>query len=172
MLNEIDKALKQYQVKWDKLVDATQNQDFFRQLRPTAVGWKTVDLADYDRRFNELRELCDQIHLAWLNGRWLATLHLKDQKLDGGIQIIKLMQRRPDSTDTVGLDHLDFYSPTDNIEAILAKEKELKWTKEMNGEQCKWISVWFGDTEAKLRTNTVIDVCMTELETVNRSLTK
>ncbi len=59
--------------------------------------------------------------------------HLRDQVLERGVELIKLMERRPDSTDAVGLDHVDFYSP--NVvrgEAVLASEMDLKWTRESN----------------------------------------
>jgi hypothetical protein len=80
------------------------------------------------------------------------------------------MQRRPGSTDAVGLDHIDFMDMEEtNTKAVLADESDLKWTEEKNG-LCQWTSVWFDGTEAKLRTGTVVDVCIDELEEVNSKL--
>jgi hypothetical protein len=170
MIDELNKALKDYQVKWETLVATRSDKPFFEGLKTTAVAWKTTDLAEFDRIFAELREKCDQIHLGWINERWLGTLHLREGELEGGVKIIKLMQRRPGSTDDVGLDHVDFYSPqVKGAEGILKDEPDLKWTPENNGH-CNWISIWFDNTEAKLRTGTTIDVCIKELEEINKQI--
>jgi hypothetical protein len=76
------------------------------------------------------------------------------------LRIIKLMQRRPGSTDGVGLDHVDFYTP-DAVEPVLKKEDNLKWNFEKNNAQ--WHSVWFAAGEAKLRNDTICGVCADEL---------
>src|SRR5260370_14095800 len=158
MIEELNKAIGEYQTKWQALVAGRRDKVFFESLKPTSVGWKTEDLADFNKRFAEMRDDCEQIHLVWLNGRWIATMILRDTKLDWGIATIKLMQRRPNSADAVGLDHVDFYSPhAIDSQTIAAKEPDLKLTDEVNG-LCKWTSLWFDGTEAKLRHETVIDV--------------
>jgi hypothetical protein len=167
-VNELNSAIALYFKKWQAFVHDRQDQAFFADLQPTSIGWKTVDRADFDVRFATYRDLSDQVHLGWVNGRWLATFHLAEAPLDLGIQIIKLMERRPGSSDAVGLDHLDFYVPP----GVSAKEKAaaeagVKWSEEMNGEHCQWISLWFDGTEAKLRGDSVIDVCIAELEHCN-----
>jgi hypothetical protein len=173
MFDELNAAIDGYFGKWRALIDARQdekNKEFFDRLKPHAVGWKVADQAEYDRLFNEWRGACDQIHVAWMNDRWLATMHLRDQKLHGEIEIIKLMQRRPGSSDTLGLDHVDFMDMEEvNTKAILAEETDLKWTDEVNG-LCKWTSIWFDGTEAKLRSGTVVDVAIAELQAVNNKI--
>lgn len=170
MLDKLSAAFQEFHTKWDALIAERTNQAFFRGLKPTAIAWKTTDLAEFDRIFAELREKSDQIHLGWINERWLATMHLREGEVKGGIKLIKLMQRRPGSADAIGLDHVDFYSPeVAGAEAILKTEPSLKWTPEDNGH-CHWLSLWFADTEAKLRTGTTIDVCIKELEDINRQL--
>lgn len=166
-MHDINQAVINYRRQWQALSQARINQTFFAGLKPTALGWKSLDLAEFDRLFVQLREHCDQIHLGWINERWLATMHLKNSRLEWGIRIIKLMQRRPGSSDAVGLDHVDFLLPKaaneSNAQVILQKEPSLKWSLETNNAHCNWISIWFNDTEAKLRTNTVLDVCIAEL---------
>lgn len=164
MLEELSRATQAYMQKWRKLVDARTDQEFFTSLKPTAVAWKTTDLNDFNRRFIVLRDLSDQIHLGWINERWLATFHLKDTVFEDGITVVKLMQRRPGSADTVGLDHLDFYyAPgTSDAKQIVAAEAGITWTEEHNGKS-KWLSIWFDNTEAKLRTDTVLAVCIREM---------
>jgi len=170
MFDELNQAIDEYLAKWQNLVAQRQNKEFFDRMKVCAVGWKTADLAEYDRLFAAWREACDQIHVGLINDRWIATMHLKDSELHGGVTIIKLMQRRPGSTDAVGLDHIDFMDMEEtNTKAVLADESDLKWTEEKNG-LCQWTSVWFDGTEAKLRTGTVVDVCIDELEEVNSKL--
>lgn len=171
-MEELNTAIDIYNAKWQKLVAARRNKRFFEQLKPTAVGWKTEDFVDFQGRFHDLRDDCDQIHLGWINDRWIATMHLKDGgQLGLDLRVIKLMQRRPDSTDAVGLDHIDFLIP-ENVDAptILAAESGLSWTDEKNGQFCKWISLWFENTEAKLRTDTVVGVAIAELQAINKNL--
>ena len=164
MLDELRTALEDYTVKWRAVVDGANATDFFEALKPTAVAWKTEDLTDFIARFDELQAVCDQVHLGWINERWLATMHLKDETLQEGITIVKLMQRRPGSTDAVGLDHVDFLITNGgDAKQVMTSEPALKWTEESNGERCKWISVWFDSLEAKLRSDTVLQVCADEL---------
>ncbi|MET1033185.1 MAG: hypothetical protein ABWX94_01675 [Candidatus Saccharimonadales bacterium] len=165
MVGELNTAITEYQEKWERLVAGRKDKSFFKQLRPTSVAWKAEDLADFDSRLAALRDQADQIHIAWLNGRWLATIHLRETTLVNGLTIVKLMQRRPESTDATGLDHLDFYFDPSKSAAkdILDQEPNLKWTEEKNGDHCKWISVWFENTEAKIRGDTVLDVCADEM---------
>jgi len=173
MFDQLNQDIDAYLAKWKSLIASRKddkNKEFFERLKPTSVGWKTTDLAEYDRIFSEWREACDHIHTAWLNDRWVAEMHLKADKLHGDIEVIKLMQRRPNSSDKVGLDHLDFMDMEEtNTKAILAEETDLKWTDEENG-LCKWTSIWFEDTEAKLRQGTVIDVSIAELQEVNNKI--
>jgi hypothetical protein len=109
--------------------------------------------------------------LGWVNERWLASLHLKDSELPGGIKILKLMQRRAGSTDPVGLDHLDFHAESeDEIKRILTNETDLNAAEESNNPLCHWHSIRFDDTEAKLRSDTVLDICIAELQEANRKI--
>ena len=162
MINELTAALQNYQKEWEALVAERANKPFFESLKPTSVAWKTEDLADYDARMAELRDMCDQIFAVWMNDRWIAKLHLKEGVLPWNLRIIKLMQRRPDSTDKTGLDHIDFYTPDgDAIKPALQAETNLKWTYEKNNAE--WHSVWFAGTEAKVRNDTICSICADEL---------
>jgi hypothetical protein len=175
MIDELNGALKTYHTKWHELTAKRKNKAFFERLKPIAVAWKVEDLSDFDQRFASLRDTCDQIHLGWLDGRWLATLHLKESALLENISVIKIMQRRPGSTDAVGLDHVDFLLPDDvDALAILKSEPDLKWTEELGGTFCTWVSLWFAGTEAKLRAKnlTTPDACIRELEEMRAAVMK
>lgn len=170
MLEEINTALDIYLAKWQKFAAARKNKALFESLHPAAVGWKVADFGEFQRRLHELCQACDQIHMGVLNDRWIATLHLRDQKLGLGIELIKLMQLRPGSKDALGLDHLDFLLPAGtDTKSVLTQEQGLKWTDEKNG-LCKWTSIWFDNTEAKLRADTTFDVCAAELTAVSKKI--
>jgi hypothetical protein len=173
MLDEYNNAIEAYHQKWHKLVDGRKDKAFFKSLQPTSIGWKTADRAEFNERALVLRDLSDQVHYGWVNERWLATFHLKGLPLTGDIALIKLMQRRPGSTDAVGLDHIDYFIPTqDDIKPLLDAEPNLQWTEERNGDNCRWISLWFDKTEAKLRRDTVLEVCAKELRDVEAQILK
>jgi hypothetical protein len=172
MIDELTRSMGAYDVKWQALIADRANREFFESLLGTAVGWKAIDQADFDTRFAELRDLSDQVHLGWVNERWLATFHLKDATLPMGITLVKLMQRRPGSNDATGLDHVDFrFKKSDvGLKDILSEEPSLKWDEETNGEHCKWISVWFAGGEAKIRSDTVLDVCAAEMKDLEHKI--
>jgi len=161
MFEEYTTAVEQYHQKWQSLVDSSEHADYLNSLPMTAIGWKTQDRAELLQRLDALRDMCDQIHFGWVNERWIISLHLKDLALPHDVRIIKLMERRPGSTDTIGLDHIDFYAP--NAADTLDEAIDIQWSKEMSGSHCKWISIWFAETEAKLRGDTVLQVCADEL---------
>lgn len=169
MLSELDGCINDYLKKWERFVQERKDPAFFGGLKPTAVGWKTEDFEDFDHRLAQLKGACNQLHLGWVNERWLATLYLKDV-LAGGVRIIKLMQRRPGSTDEVGLDHVDFAADTDSLMAFLRQEPEVKWTEERNGDHCHWTSIWFAGTEAKFRPDTVLATAALELGVADRRI--
>jgi hypothetical protein len=56
------------------------------------------------------------------------------------------------------------------VATVLHAEDDLKWNEERNGEHCKWISVWFAGSEAKLRTDTVLAPCIAEMQDIERML--
>ena len=173
MVEEINKSLKDYRSKWQHLISGSIDRGFFKKLKPVAVGWKVADRKQYDSVYAELHEQCDRTVETWMNDRWIAKMHLRKSKLTDNIEIIKLMQRRPNSKDAVGLDHVDFYGPeVVKAEKILGKETSIKWTIETNDvlDDYKWISIWFDNTEAKLKSSTVMDIIITELKQINQKI--
>jgi hypothetical protein len=173
MLEQLNSELETYFVKWQVLIAARKNNEFFSTLKPVAVGWKVADKAEYDRIYEELRLDCDKIVETWMNGRWIAKLHLKSTTLPGSISIIKLMQRRPGSDDALGLDHVDYYGQqVANADSVLKAEADLKWSTESNDAVAgyEWISVWFDGGEAKLKAGTVVDIVVQELQELSESL--
>jgi hypothetical protein len=163
MVDELRKNVIEYLDAWAVLSEERHNKAFFAKLKPTAIGWKFTDRAEVMERFNEIRDLCEQVHFGWINERWVICVYFKDLVLPGDIKVLKLMERRPGSHDPVGLDHIDFYAGGIDVAAALADEQDLRYAEEHNGEHCKWISVWFDGGEAKLRNDTVLKVCADEM---------
>lgn len=175
MVDEINQAVNGYGKQWAALIEERQDKDYFKKLKPVAVGWKVADQTEYQTVYQQLRPLCDRIVETWMNGRWIAKMHLRDTTLERSIEIIKLMERRPDSDDALGLDHVDFYHPdVEQAEEVLANEKDLKWSHESNDvvDNYDWISIWFDGNEAKLKAQTVIDIVTVELQEINNKLKK
>jgi hypothetical protein len=173
MLDKLNEALQDYDQKWQKLIAGRTDHAFFEALKPTAVGWKTTDRAEYDRLLAELHDQADNVAEIWMNGRWVAKLHLKDVRLTNGVEIVKIMQRRPGSTDAVGLDHVDFYGPeVAQMERILTSEPGLKWSRENNDILAgyDWLSIWFDGTEAKLKHETVLQIVRAELAELDKRI--
>ena len=162
MVEKLRKDLALYFNDWQVVVDERLNSDFFSALKPTAAGWKFTDRDELMERFAEIRDLCDQVHFGWINERWVICAHFKELVLPGDITVVKLMERRPNSEDPIGLDHVDFHT-TAPVKQNIELEEGLEWNEERNGEHCKWISVWFEGGEAKLRNDTVLQVCADEM---------
>lgn len=164
MIDELNAATKEFISKWQLMVSTRKDKQLFSSAKPISIGWKVADLNEFDTCYAQLKGECDQIHLKWMNERWIATMVLREPSLEWGMRVVKLMQRRPGSSDALGFDHLDFYTPNVGDAAKMkAQEPDLKWTDEENG-LCKWTSLWFNSTEAKFRRESVVAVCINELK--------
>jgi hypothetical protein len=171
MLDQLNKALQSYRSQWQALVEQRKDRAFFDALIPTSVGWKVKETADFDALVRGLRDLCDHVMLVRMNGRWVAKLVLRDTRLEWGIRIIKILQLRPGSKDTVGMDHVDFYSNLSEkqIEEALARE-DIKWSHEENRPGYIWASVWFDGTEAKIKNYTILDIHTQDLSDISTNI--
>ena len=167
MIDELNNAIDDYKGKWQKLTAQRSDKPFFEALFPTSVGYKAVDRTEFDRCVAELQDLCSDVLFVWMNDRWVAKMILREP-IGWGIGIVKVLQRRPGSTDVAGFDHVDFYSHKNEaeIERTLAKE-DLKWTHEENRTDYTWASIWFDNTEAKIKNYTILDIEMRQLADVN-----
>ena len=174
MIDDLNTALGDYFSRWHDLCRGRKDTLFFDNLKPVALGWKVQNRDEYDRILTELHDKADKIIETWMNERWIAKVHLKDEKLTGNIELVKIMLRRPGSTDAVGLDHLDFYAPEfSRAEQVLQAETDLRWSWESNDviEGYDWLSVWFDHTEAKIKSDTVLDIVAAELQDLSKRIT-
>lgn len=174
MIERINGAIDTYQEQWNAMLDGCNDRTFFDSLTPTSLGWKVGDEADYRHACAQLMSKSDQIVETRMNDRLIAKIHLGDVALSGGIEIVKVMQRRPGSKDATGLDHIDFYHPDmAAAEMALSSEPHLRYSQERNDiiEGYPWLSVWFGNSrEAKIKNYTVLDIVQAELAILNNRL--
>lgn len=169
MFDEVNQAVNEYMDKWHGFVAERKNKDFFERLKPTAVAWKVADLAEYDNLLREWRSEADRVIETWMNGRWIALLELRDSKLPGGIQILELMQRRPEGQDATGLTHVDFMDMEETNTKAILEEEGVDWGDGQNGSAI-WTFINFEGGEAKLRRGTVLDVVIGELDETNNKI--
>jgi hypothetical protein len=171
MIDDMQTALTEYRQQWEAYTDQLLDQDFWKGCRMTAIGWKVEDETEFNDKLLALRDISDQVHLGWVNERWIATFHLRESRFEEDIRIVKLMQRRPGSIDAIGLDHADFLLPNGvDAKAVVSADEPVEWSEETNGEHCKWISIWFAGTEAKLRSDTTLEVCIKEMQAANAAV--
>lgn len=173
MFEQVNQALDEYFGKWRRLIDGrkdARNKEFFERLKPTAVGWKVADFDEYNRLLQEWRGACETIVEKWINERWVAKLHLKDISLNGDIKVIELIMRRSDSSASSGFNSVDFLCMEEtNARAILEEESDIQWSDEKNGIS-EWISIKFDNTEAKLRSWTILDLAQEELRLISNEI--
>lgn len=174
MVDELQKALDIYLVAWRNFTKQRKDAEFFASLHPISVGWKVADQAAYTEHFAELQTISKRVTGSWLDERWLGGFYTKDELLPEGIRHIKLMQRRPAKpNDSLGLDHVDFLLPEGiDIEQLLRNDPEISWERE-KGDLCEWISVRFGNNEAKLRfvDKTSFDAVIKEWQIIKNEVT-
>ncbi len=135
-------------------------------LQPTAVGWKVADLAAFSETMNGLLTLSNQFHVGTVNDRLIGSFILKQPLETEGIRIIKVLQRRPDSTDELGLDHIDFYVNDLGGAKEALRSVKANWQIESNDVH-EWISVRFGEVleyEAKFIDHTVLRAGIEEMK--------
>ena len=166
-ISDLGIRAEQYWQKWENF----RKQHDLKEFKPSTVAFKSQDIANFNQILGLLldQDLVNQCHIGFVDKRYIASIVLH-KPLFKDIYIIKLMQRRPNSTDPVGLDHMDFYVDRLNDIEDYFKSKDLaKWDYETN-ESHKWISLRFDNTEAKFVDHLVLDVCVMELRNVSSKI--
>lgn len=160
----LSQSLDKYFLKWDEYVARMGLYSIAEKMRPTAVGWKVADRADYRRAFSVLDSFATQMHSITVGDRKIATVVLS-KPLGRGISVIKIIERREGSRDAVGLDHVDFYLPFLEGLAEMLERGEANWRKQGNSKYER-LSVRFGPEslfEAKISDHTVLNIAAEEI---------
>lgn len=166
-LEDID----QEAVKYLKQLDSFVKKHRLPIGRPSTLAWKVTDITEFTETLGGFLKdnLVEQCHIGFVDKRYIASVVFKEP-LYREARILKLMQRRPGSTDPVGLDHADFaVDSLPDTEADLNKQPDIKWSYESN-EVHQWISVWFDNREAKFVDHIVLDVGVKELQDATKQL--
>ena len=138
---------------------------------PATIGWKVTDITEFNKALAGFlaSDLVNQCHIGFVDKRYIASIVFREP-IYQKIYILKLMQRRPGSTDPVGLDHVDFtVADLPATEAEFTKSGVADWDYESN-EVHTWISVRFNGTEAKFVDHVVLDVGVKELKDITKQL--
>lgn len=130
--------------------------------KPNALGWKVADLDSFNTTLSQLLNAgATQVHIGEVNKRFIATVVLGEPVI-WGINVLKLMQRRQNSGDPSGLDHIDFYYP--DLEKTKGNLYGIEsWEMESNDAH-QWVSLRFKTREAKFVDHSVLDVCIDEMK--------
>lgn len=165
-LTEIKRAVIVFKEYWETLDVA----DALNFPKATAIGWKVGDLVAFKQTVVDLIPETTQLHIGDVNDRKIGSFVLRQPLGMGGLQVVKVLQRRPGREDPLGFDHIDFTVPNrEIIERILA-EHAVPYEQESNDAH-EWISARLPNgTEVKFVDHTVLDVCAQELSDASRSL--
>lgn len=168
IIDGIKSELKSYMDDW-YICCSKSNIKGLQLMHPMHFGWKVAEEDDLIQIVSSLTPSSTLVNIAKVDNRKLALL-VTEQPING-VPIAEIMQRRPGSTDKLGLDHLAFWCPSE-----LDLEKELsnssvKWEHQHN-EGHAWISLWFGDKnrEAKFFDHTALDIAAKELSKASDSI--
>jgi hypothetical protein len=158
--------------KYWQLWDSFRKQHNLQDFKPSTVAYKAQDIEDFNQILGSLleKDLANQCHIGFVDKRYIASIVLRKPVFFKDVRIVNLMQRRLNSTDPVGLDHMDFYvNSLAEIENEFKKKGLKGWEYESN-ESHRWISLKFDDTEAKFVDHLVLDVCVKELNDTIKNL--
>jgi hypothetical protein len=170
-LAEVRRSLQEYFAAWRQWSGEAQEAAGLRlgQCKPTNFGWKVADLATFNAALTDWMARTAQLHVSTVNERKLGLL-VPDQPIEG-VPIVEIMQRRPGSSDPLGLDHVAFYYPdTAELKKVLSGTN-FSWEEQGNNHH-SWISVMFGDKpyEAKFFNHTALKVAVIEMREVDDRL--
>jgi hypothetical protein len=160
----LDEALAAYDTAWKKLITDNELEDFAESAIATTIGWKVADKHALFENMERLAGTTQQVHIGTVNGRFIASVVLKEPY--HGMYVIKILERRAGSDDPLGLDSVDYLvqNPTATYDR-LSKARGCLVAKESNDNHA-WLSLRFGDTreyEAKFVDHIVLKVAQQEL---------
>lgn len=167
----LSQSMERYFAKWDEYVARMGLFGIADKMRPIAVGWKVASRAEYRRAMSVLDNYAVQIHSVNIGKRKVATV-LLEEPLTRDIKVIKVIERREGSRDTVGLDHVDFYLPIVEGIAEMLERGQANWRRQGN-DTYKRLSVRFGPEslyEAKIIDHTVLNIAADELNYASQKI--
>ena len=167
-MEQVQAALQAYFTDWNAWIEGKRDYDF-ASLKPMHAGWKVPDENALGIYIGEALTFTEQGHIGTVDNRKIALLVLK-QPVEN-VPVLQVMQLRPGSTDTLGLDHVAFYcNNMSNLQEAIEVLPE-KWERQSNPGH-EWISLWFGPDkrEVKFFDHTSLDLGARELEQTSATI--
>jgi hypothetical protein len=163
-------ALANYQKAWKAFIVINHFESIEPTWRPAAISWKVEHKVALYGNLRLIGDQAEQIHIGTINDRFIAMAVLKKKFAD--VRIIKLLERRPGSSDLLGLDSLDYY--VEDLEGTydLLKAAGARVEKQHN-DWHEWLSLRFGknhEYEAKFLDHPLLDIAIQELTDIRNSL--
>lgn len=167
-MDQLQSALETYFAEWNAWAKHATHYEF-TQLKPMHAGWKVPDENALGTFMARTLQFTEQGHIGTVDDRKIALLVLK-QPVEH-VPVLQVMQLRPGSKDTLGLDHVAFYcnNMADLQEALEVSPE--KWEHQANpGHQ--WISMWFGPSEREVKffDHTSLDLGARELQQASAAI--
>lgn len=162
VMEEIQNALRTYFKEWQNWLKTAKGFNF-AALKPMHAGWKVPDEPALAQKFTELLPALHSGHLGTVDSRKIALL-VPSEPVEG-VPVLQVMQLRPGSKDSLGLDHVAFYCDNvDGLKAALQNNPE-KWKEQSNSPDHMWISMWWGPNkrEVKFFDHTSLDLAARDL---------
>lgn len=157
------KALKEYDKAWKAFLVVYHAEPIGTMARPTTLSWKVADKAELFTCLEDNAAHIEQVHIGTVNDRYIASAALK-QPFEG-LPILKILERRPGSTDPLGLDSID-YLIKDKEKVFTLLEQAGAAIERQHNDVHDWLSLRFGDRkqyEAKFTDHLVLEVAIKEL---------
>ncbi|HSW36840.1 MAG TPA: hypothetical protein VLG37_00535 [Candidatus Saccharimonadales bacterium] len=170
--HSLEQALEEYHVAWHAFLNEFNLSKLGQAFKPTTLSWKVADRKALFENLASLGGQTEQVHIGTVDNRFIASIVLKDSDVHG-MKIIKILERRPGSSDPLGLDSIDYL--VEDIDAAFHKLKAAKaHIEHQTNAMHDWLSLRFGQNnqyEAKLTDHLVLEVAIKELKSALDSLT-
>jgi hypothetical protein len=160
----LDLMLDAYNKTWQNFVANNNLQAFAQIALPTTISWKVEDRKSLFNNLEQLAEHSEQVHIGMVDHRFIASIVLIEPYQ--GMRLIKILERRADSNDPLGLDSIDYLvEKLSSTYELLGRATDCSLQKQHNDHH-SWLSLRFGETrefEAKFTDHLVLDIAQKQL---------
>lgn len=167
-MEDVEQQLGQYLNAWRSWSGKASIKSF-RAAPAMHFAWKVADELSLVGELRRFLPLSQEVHIGTVDARKIALLVLHTPV--EGVPIAQIMQRRPNSTDRLGLDHVAFWcADMATLKQALAASN-YQWEEQRNDAHI-WVSVWWSKDrlEAKFFDHTTLDLGSRELSEISKRL--
>ncbi|HSX36915.1 MAG TPA: hypothetical protein VLG13_02245 [Patescibacteria group bacterium] len=156
-------SLGEYEAAWKAFLVDNRLEQLEQIAVPTTLSLKVANKAELFRYLEDNAGNIEQVHIGTVNDRYIASAALKEP-IDN-LPILKILQRRPGSSDSLGLDSIDYLvKSTEEVFRLLQGAGAT--IEKQHNEVHAWLSLRFGSKkqyEAKFTDHVVLEVAIKEL---------